>query len=492
MRARGLLLALLVAAAAPLARADAESRVWGPVEVRSTVPLGPLGFDGELGVRGRPADGRHLDRAVDRLLEDLSRAGHPFATARLEEVDLVDGRIVGVLVVDPGPRATVEGLLLEGATTTRPRTAERVAGVRPGQTYTGREAERVRERLLASGLFTTVGEVQVLPGSAPGAVILRTTVEEPPYTNFTGALGVAGPDRELTGLLDLRLENLAGTAREASAAWENRGEGLSRFAVAYREPWLPWIPLGLAGSLAHDVNEGVYSYTQWEVAGDLSIGPRWALRLGLGGAHAVRTDLANVTSDESYVLWGASYDSRSSLRNPLGGFHLTLESRQGSKDFRIDGSDGVSVDRTRWRAAGSAYRRVGAPWLLAVRSEFRFLDTPEDSIPRYDLIAVGGANSLRGYREEQFLTPLAWTFQTEWRLLQGSRGSALYAFVDGGWIAERAPDDTWNRSLDRFLLGYGLGVRQASRLGMLGVAYGIARGEGVLDGRVHLRLDAAF
>jgi hemolysin activation/secretion protein len=116
---------------------------------------------------------------------------------------------------------------------------------------------------------------------------------------------------------------------------------------------------------------------------------------------------------------------------------------------------------------------------------------PRDSVPRWDLFAIGGARSLRGYREEQFLVTAAWTFQNEWRWLTDGQGSALYAFGDLGFLPEtraRQLEDIF----ERFLFGVGLGVRQASRIGILGVEYGVPRGSGVLEGRLHLRLDAVF
>jgi hemolysin activation/secretion protein len=151
----------------------------------------------------------------------------------------------------------------------------------------------------------------------------------------------------------------------------------------------------------------------------------------------------------------------------------------------------VRLDRSRWNVGGEGYQRFGRHWLGVLRTRFEYLDTPEDSIPRWDLIAVGGANSLRGYREEQFLTPAAWVVQGEWRWLQGEMGSALYLFADAGFISSpegRSFEDTFGE----FLLGTGVGVRQASKLGILGVEYGVAKGESPLDGRVHLRIDAVF
>ena len=157
--------------------------------------------------------------------------------------------------------------------------------------------------------------------------------------------------------------------------------------------------------------------------------------------------------------------------------------------------------RTPWRCGSTARGGRPTPGLSPSRSPLAgggpgpvrllFLDSPEDTLPRYDLFAVGGATSLRGYREEQYLTPAAGILQVEWRWLQGEDGSALYLFTDAAFISPRQGRDQRDR-FDTFLLGTGVGVRQASRLGILGVEYGVAKGENPLDGRVHLRLDTVF
>jgi outer membrane protein assembly factor BamA len=323
-------------------------------------------------------------------------------------------------------------------------------------------------------------------------VVLELPVTEPPYTRFQGVLGVSGPDSRLTGLADLNLSNIAGTGRAAAGRWEGRGDGLTRFALHYREPWLPLVPIGLEGDLQHDVKESQYSYTKWEVTGDISWRSQWRFRIGRGGTRAVETGIDRTSQRESFLVAGIELDRRNSALNPTGGFRLGLESRRGTKTY-LPPTDSLEVrlDRTRWHVAAEGYRRFGEKWLGVLRTRFDYLDTPEDSLPRWDLFAVGGAVSLRGYREEQFLTPAAWLVQSEWRWLQDERGSALYFFADAGFISPAAGGGLRD-TLNRFLLGSGVGVRQASRLGILGVEYGVARGEGPLDGRIHLRIDAVF
>jgi outer membrane protein assembly factor BamA len=472
--------------------ASAQELRWGRIAVAAAAPMDTAAFREALDLEGRLVDDAPLDAALRRGLRALAARGRPFAVARPRGFDLAGDRIVGRIEVDPGIEPRIAGITLDGASVTRTGTALRLSGITVGQVYTSREDRTVRERLSRSGLFRSVGEVTLLPGLDEDGVILRVPVTEPPYTRFRGVLGVSGRESRLTGLVDLDLANIAGTARAASGRWEDRGNGLSRFALHYREPWLPLLPVGAQGDLAHDVNEDVYSFTKWEVTGDLTLGGQWTIRAGRGGAKAVRAGSATGTENEGFYVAGLELERRNSALNPTAGYRLFLESRRGTKTFtRSQDSLEVRLDRTRWNVGGEGYRGFGRHWLGVLRLRLEYLDTPEDSIPRWDLFAVGGATSLRGYREEQFLTPAAWTLQAEWRWLQGTQGSALYLFTDAAFLAP----DAGRRLADTFrtfLLGTGIGVRQASKLGILGVEYGVAKGESPLDGRIHLRIDAVF
>jgi outer membrane protein assembly factor BamA len=249
------------------------------------------------------------------------------------------------------------------------------------------------------------------------------------------------------------------------------------------------IGIGLEGSLEHDVNENLYSYTKWEAIGDLLLGDQWTLRFGRGGSRAVETIEGASPETEGYFLAGVDLDKRNSARNPERGFRITGESRRGTKTFTPDSVE-VRIDRTHWLLGGETYQPVGRKWLGVLRGKFEFLQTPEDSVPRWDEIAVGGANSLRGYREDQFLTLGATILQGEWRLRQDNLGSAVYAFADAGFIQDDG--HRLGDLFDRFLLGTGLGIRQAKGPGILSLEYGIPKGSSPLEGRLHVRLDAVF
>jgi outer membrane protein insertion porin family len=133
-------------------------------------------------------------------------------------------------------------------------------------------------------------------------------------------------------------------------------------------------------------------------------------------------------------------------------------------------------------------RRTG----LALRMSGQSLDTPARPVPQYDLFSLGGATTLRGYREEQFYTPGYLLTQLEYRLLSGRLGSGAYLFVDTALFSLAEAEATLIPETTETRLGYGAGLRVGSRLGRVGLDYGLASGEAPLEGRIHVRIEAEF
>src|SRR4030095_11661601 len=107
--------------------------------------------------------------------------------------------------------------------------------------------------------------------------------------------------------------------------------------------------------------------------------------------------------------------------------------------------------------------------------------------PRYevsDLYRFGGVNSVRGYRDGQFLASRAAWGNIEARYSL-TRKSFAFAFYDLGYY--RRPEDPVSNTpvQEGFIFGYGLGVRIETGLGMFGVSYALGKGDSILEGKVH-------
>jgi outer membrane protein insertion porin family len=107
-------------------------------------------------------------------------------------------------------------------------------------------------------------------------------------------------------------------------------------------------------------------------------------------------------------------------------------------------------------------------------------------VPFHELLAVGGASSLRGYREEQFRGTRTAVGTLEYRYLLGRHARAV-VFLDVGYFYRGGPNFAKDTKL-----GYGIGLRGETRLGTISLDYGLGEGDDLLDGKLHVGLIRGF
>jgi outer membrane protein insertion porin family len=108
-----------------------------------------------------------------------------------------------------------------------------------------------------------------------------------------------------------------------------------------------------------------------------------------------------------------------------------------------------------------------------------------------EMFRFGGAKTLRGYRENQFLgSRVAWS-NFEYRFLLARR-SFFYGFVDAGYYSRPADDVRRIAKSEAFKCGYGVGVQLETGLGNLGVSFALGQGDSFTEGKVHVGIINEF
>lgn len=435
-----------------------------------------------------------LEADVERLLAAYDEAGHPWARVRPGKLEMSNGRVSVTITHEPGPPMVLEALTLNGARATRPRTAERAMGFVPGRPYRQSRLEEGLERLRASGLFAEVGEAFVEPGTDPSTGRLLLSVREGSTGSVSGIVGYSGADRRLAGDLDFRLRNIAGTGRQARARWSSREKGSTIYLLSYREPWLLGTALDLSLDLEHVLYDTLYTRTRTDLALTWRAGSRLTAVAGAGRDRVVVSSTVQRSEGSFRARAGLAYDARDSKRAPTRGFDLELEAQRGKTLAGLYGDlAGAPMSAlTVTGFHGEFHQPVGGRRVAALILNARTLDTRALPVPQYELFPLGGATTLRGYREEQFYTPGYLLAQLEYRLGVGPAGSGAYLFLDTAVFSAAGAEARWWPKTTESRTGYGAGIRVGSQLGRVGVEYGLATGESPLDGRIHLRIEAEF
>ncbi|MDA1193030.1 MAG: BamA/TamA family outer membrane protein, partial [Candidatus Poribacteria bacterium] len=398
-----------------------------------------------------------------------SERGYPLAEIHpvIRDATPDDGTFDLRVVVLEGERVRIERVEFEGLKKSRESLIRRLLPIRAGQFYDQRKIDEARYILLNSGLFASIHPNDVLRGSSDDLVVYRVRVEEARTARFAGVLGYAPPLTEtdtpqLTGLIEAQERNLFGTGREVAFRWESGEYRTTLFG--YREPFLFDLPL--SASLEWESER--FEEQSRRVAlmrFDWTISARWQAGVG---AQTVRAEDQNGFGALSEVV----YDSRDYRPNPSRGALV----RARGDVFTGD------VAYRRATADARVFLPVTRRHTLMARASVGQLFGVD--IPLSEWYFLGGADSLRGYREREFRGTRRAFASVEYRVLTG-QNSHLFAFFDAGGISDA--DTTIGAKL-----GYGVGANIESRGGLVRLQYGLAPGTSSFDGKVHLRLGTVF
>lgn len=495
-----------------------------------------------------PFTDRALEQDIERLLALYDRSGYPFAAVRVADItvrtdeseaagnevlgseamgseavsseavsseaagqEAVDNRSTAkhaaaaaadtvradiTLAIESGGLFRIEEFTVEGNELTDADVIVRETRIQRGEVYDAEAVTDVRRRLARLDYFSSVDEPRLYVRDGRGGLLLRVT--EGNANLFDGVVGYqppAGDESEgyFTGLVNLSFRNLFGTGRRLDARWERATRQVSELELHYLEPWLFGLPLNAAGGFFQRQQDS--AYVRRALDGEI----RYLATTDLQFAATVQS--TQVIPSENSTVAGLRrssmlaggvelrIDTRDDVWSPRAGILLRNSYSGGDKRFTADDGREVTDFQQRIEIDAGYFQELFARTVLAVSLHGRELRGDELDVS--DLYRVGGANTLRGYREEQFAgTRFGW-MNTELRYSLGRRTFA-FLFYDFGYIYQSPDTDRGRDEFSAFRGGYGIGGRIETALGIMGVSYALGQGDGFADGKIHFGLINAF
>ncbi|MEO0079251.1 MAG: BamA/TamA family outer membrane protein [candidate division WOR-3 bacterium] len=411
-----------------------------------------------------------LSSALEEILSLYDRNGFPFVEVSAPAVRDSGGWVSPTLLVNEGPKVRVDFLEFSGSGSLKPTLLLRAAGFRPGTGYSTGILQSWKRNLEKTGWAQVESEELV---TSDGRFGVRFWLTERHTTLISGALGYLPEDERFTGMVRLRFLNLLGTGRKFEAAWHSV---LTRtvYELSYTEPWVFGSRLSGAGSIRQTVVDTSYSQTNITLSG--VVGTRGA-ELGVETGYERLAGLVNCRT-----VWagtGFGLDTRDRPLNPGKGIILEVKTRVGERLSGDSSSVGVGRAELELELFQTAGRLV-----LANRIAGRIVSAQVE-LTEPELYRLGGAQSVRGYREGSFVSSRVVWLNSELWLRFGQR-ARIYPFFDLG-LYQSLPDRQWH-----WAPGYGIGGRWQTGPGLFGLDYGVAFQESPLRGKVHLSYEGGF
>lgn len=451
-----------------------------------------------------------IESGAEECLELVEESGYPFAHLELQNLAFSGGREAGLLSAlfefDPGPLVTLSGVEVKGNKSTRDWIIARESRLDSGQLFSAKAFYKGRKRILNTELFEKVEPIRIIRRYDDYYALIE--VKEGRHNSFDGAVGyfpgLQGEDGRWTGLVDFQFNNIFGAMRKFHLHWRQLDENSQDIALAYREPWVGGIPLDISVSLEQSVRsvssfsslgggdkyitrraslDGRYPLSEaLEITGGMTydeILPDSAAKLITGIPHSLSRGLRA----------GFIYDTRDNRFNPRSGVRYSSVAKVSNKKNFAQYNPQIppEVEERRLEVDLEAAYPFSQRIVLDLKISGRQLKTEQNIIPISEMYFLGGASTVRGYREEQFAGAFIAWLNLEYRYIIGRR-SRLFIFNDLGYYQRKGLPG--GRQAYKF--GYGAGLRLETKVGIIGVDYGLGEGDSPTEGKLHFRLRNEF
>ena len=431
---------------------------------------------------------------VSQLYEEMAAwqdAGSAFAEISLERVLVQNGDVSLDWKVRHEAPVKLSRQLVNGNQVTRPGVIQRLTRFRKDMVYSPAHWEKARRNLQRRIFISDVDQIRLVRCGEEEYACLVSLTEAPSYF-FAGNLGFSGGEAEAgfwVWNLDIRLLNILGTARELYLLTDRTAPSTRSISVRYREPFVLGTQLFLEPHLLQQDHDSTYHERQYGITAGWR--PTFTLELtsGLSRQEVFPDSLHGWVEQgirqERNTVWRSTvrYDSRDDLLHPRSGVMASYSFVEKYKRLHPPGETESQGHRVVLHEAYAQQPvRLLRYWTLLLEEQGQMLQS-DSTISVTDLLRVGGARSLRGYREEQFLVDSFLMGRAELRRQLG-RGSDLHLFMDGAFLERRG--------VVRRETGYGIGLKLRIRQGYLGVDYALPGDGGPGDGKLHILYESLF
>lgn len=449
---------------------------------------------------GRRLDPAVVRRDIDVLLRWYEQQGYPFTRIAVSGIDVTTTSagpgLALELFVDEGELVSIEEVRLRGNTETQDGVILREARVDMHILYDPDQVEKIQQRLSRLNMFSNVRTPEVYVGPRGGGLLIE--VEEGNTNTFDGVLGyvpggVGGVDGMFTGLVDISMRNLFGTARKLHVRWQRDDRRTQEIGVRYVEPWILGFPLNIGVGFFQRQQDSLYVRRAIDAKIDVMLSDLFSIAGVVNQEHIIPSSTLlspSVASSRTQTMGiELRYDSRDDAISPMSGVRYRSEYLIGSKNILATPSGVAGQGGTVQKVAIDldSYHRVFGSQVVAFGVHGRQITA--DQVDVSDRYQFGGTNTLRGYVENQFSgSKIAWS-NAEFRLLL-ARHSYLYGFFDMGYYV--SPGSSAVLSVQKFKHGYGVGFRLDTDLGNIGVNLAFGEGDGLAQAKVHFGLINQF
>ncbi|MCB2406486.1 BamA/TamA family outer membrane protein [Hymenobacter lucidus] len=464
---------------------------------------------------GKPFEPNEWTKLQQGILGEAENQGYPFATVRLDSLELRGADIAGRVLLDRGRAVVFDSIQIVGKTKTKKRFLTKYLQIFPNQPYSQQRVDAISRLLRQLPYLQVKAEPEVR--FAQGRARIFLLLEDRPSNQFDAIVGVLpnsapGPGQkklQITGDVTINLRNLSGGGKQIGLQWRKLDVASQLLDAHYVHPNFFGTPLELGGTfnLYKQSNSFLTLQPRLQVtyptvrAGRISFfTERRSSRLLADTAGTLKTlDKLPDNIDSEYTSYGLDYNwnSLDDLLFPRRGFLAAGQAAVGTKRITKNSDlNDTLYNRVPLRSTQvtlgvrlERYFRLGRNGVLLTRLRGEAL--VNERLFLNDMFRIGGLATLRGFNEYAFYANTYGVGTVEFRQFTGA-DSYVFLFADQAYLRrDLATDKTSDAPTG---LGAGLSFRTGA--GLFQFVYSVGRSDNqqmsLSNSKIHFGITSRF
>ena len=442
---------------------------------------------------GELLNSRTLQENVQAIQEKYRADG--YILAKITDLNIAQDGTLTIKISE----GVLEDYKVKGNKKTKDYVILREMRQKTGEPFNANLARRSMQRVYNLGFFEDVN-VKMNPGVEPNAVVMEIDVKEKRTGSFGIGAGYSSSDG-MVGMVSVSDTNFRGMGDTISISYEISGDDTDArgYTFMYRRPWLD--KKETAGTLR--VYNRTYEYDDYDEDGNHK---ESFMRKYSGGEFTLSRPMSEYSTNfvtlrnrkDKYVKHtemgnaGNRSGNTAWLGNNFGTTRsITLEHVTDTRDNVYEPTMGARASiSTEFAGLGgdfnyqkvilgdTHYLKAGRAQVFVLRGQYGI---SHGTISEFSQFRLGGQDTIRGYREDQFRGTRMALASLEYRFPIVSKVTgALFTDYGGAWSDGFMPEKLHGS------IGVGLGLN--TPIGPLRLDYG----RGSQGGRVHFRVGGTF
>jgi len=394
------------------------------------------------------------------------------------DFDREGGKVNILLHIKEGQQVSIGKIRIEGNELSQERIFKHAFTLKEGDIFDIKEAREGWRRLYNLGFFESVEIEPIQVSSSMIDLLIKVKEIERKGQFYIG--GGYNTASGLQGEIQFFKDNLWGEGKKIGIDWQF-AEKRNEYNITYLDRWWGDTSIHLEPRIYK--RKDIYNKTdedyEKETTGiEMKVGrPIWKFTNIYISLRDEKIDISDIggmpegieegekTSHSVKFILDRNTQVRDEAFNPYQGSYSYV-----SADITGGPILGGEFTFTKYRGEWRGYLRKSSFWkypIIACRLRVK----SGENLPVYEKFHIGGMETLRGYKENEFIGEKLILGNLEIRLPL-DKNFLTYLFIDTGQI--------WNEDSSIYKLGWGFGMRIKTIIGFIRLDYGIGEEEGQL------------